>query len=147
MSKNNFQERLRKMEDTKQRFSIRKFSIGAASVLIGLTIFGMGNETVHAAEQPAQNQNGVNKEEKAKQEVSVDPKANTAQFEKVSAVKEEKPDPTPAKEQNAQDSASTQTSQPAVDSVKQNAKKTQQVGNDKAALATTINAKKTASRQ
>ncbi|MDB6221440.1 DUF1542 domain-containing protein [Lactobacillus amylovorus] len=143
MSKNNFQERLRKMEDTKQRFSIRKFSIGAASVLIGLTIFGMGNETVHAAEQPAQNQNGVNKEEKAKQEVSVDPKANTAQFEKVSAVKEEKPDPTPAKEQNAQDSASTQTSQPAVDSVKQNAKKTQQVGNDKAALATTINAKKT----
>ena len=143
MSKNNFQERLRKMEDTKQRFSIRKFSIGAASVLIGLTIFGMGNETVHAAEQPAQNQNGVNKEEKAKQEVSVDPKANTAQFEKVSAVKEEKPDPTPAKEQNAQDSASTQTSQPAVDSVKQNAKKTQQVGNDKTALATTINAKKT----
>lgn len=56
-------------------------------------------------------------------------------------MKEEKPDPTPAKKQNAtskQDSASTQTSQPAVDSVKQNAKKTQQVGNDKAALATTI---------
>ena len=178
MSKNNFQERLRKMEDTKQRFSIRKFSIGAASVLIGLTIFGMGNETVHAAEQPAQNQNGgvqtsaVNKEEsdasKAKQEaetsvnvnsevtenmqeVSVDQKANTAQLEKkapASAVKEEKTvaDPTPAKEQNAtskQDSASAQTSQPAVDSVKQNAKKTQQVGNDKTALATTINAKKT----
>ena len=173
MSKNNFQERLRKMEDTKQRFSIRKFSIGAASVLIGLTIFGMGNETVHAAEQPAQNQNGgvqtsaVNKEEsdasKAKQEaetsvnvnsevtenmqeVSVDQKANTAQLEKkapASAVKEEKTvaDPTPAKEQNAtskQDSASAQTSQPAVDSVKQNAKKTQQVGNGKAALATTI---------
>ena len=178
MSKNNFQERLRKMEDTKQRFSIRKFSIGAASVLIGLTIFGMGNETVHAAEQPAQNQNGgvqtsaVNKEEsdasKAKQEaetsvnvnsevtenmqeVSVDQKANTAQLEKkapASAVKEEKTvaDPTPAKERNAtskQDSASAQTSQPAVDSVKQNAKKTQQVGNDKAALATTINSEKT----
>ncbi|RGW83767.1 DUF1542 domain-containing protein [Lactobacillus amylovorus] len=173
MSKNNFQERLRKMEDTKQRFSIRKFSIGAASVLIGLTIFGMGNETVHAAEQPAQNQNGgvqtsaVNKEEsdasKAKQEaetsvnvnsevtenmqeVLVDQKANTAQLEKkapASAVKEEKTvaDPTPAKEQNAtskQDSASAQTSQPAVDSVKQNAKKTQQAGNGKAALATTI---------
>ncbi|ADZ07539.1 hypothetical protein LAC30SC_07135 [Lactobacillus amylovorus] len=165
MSKNNFQERLRKMEDTKQRFSIRKFSIGAASVLIGLTIFGMGNETVHAAEQPATNQNGgvqtsaVNKEEsdasKAKQEaetsvnvnsevtenmqeVSVDQKANTAQKAPASAVKEEKPDPTPAKEQNAQGSASTQTSQPAVDSVKQNAKKTQQAGNDKAALATTI---------
>ena len=178
MSKNNFQERLRKMEDTKQRFSIRKFSIGAASVLIGLAIFGMGNETVHAAEQPAQNQNGgvqtsaVNKEEsdasKAKQEaetsvnvnsevtenmqeVSVDQKANTAQLEKkapASAVKEEKTvaDPTPAKERNAtskQDSASAQTSQPAVDSVKQNAKKTQQVGNDKAALATTINSEKT----
>ncbi|GAA0042448.1 hypothetical protein LATKL145_08580 [Lactobacillus amylovorus subsp. animalium] len=80
------------------------------------------------------------------QEVSVDQKANTAQLEKkapASAVKEEKTvaDPTPAKERNAtskQDSASAQTSQPAVDSVKQNAKKTQQVGNDKAALATTI---------
>ncbi|WP_297953741.1 YSIRK-type signal peptide-containing protein, partial [uncultured Lactobacillus sp.] len=132
MSKNNFQERLRKMEDTKQRFSIRKFSIGAASVLIGLTIFGMGNETVHAAEQPAQNQNGevqtsaVNKESDAseakqesvtseatekKREVSVDQKASTAQLENkapVSAVKEEQPaDPTPA------------------------------AGNDKAALATT----------
>ena len=85
------------------------------------------------------------------QEVSVDQKANTAQLEKkapASAVKEEKTvaDPTPAKERNAtskQDSASAQTSQPAVDSVKQNAKKTQQVGNDKAALATTINSEKT----
>ena len=93
MSKNNFQERLRKMEDTKQRFSIRKFSIGAASVLIGLTIFGMGNETVHAAEQPAQNQNGgvqtsaVNKEEsdasKAKQEAETSVNVNSEVTENI----------------------------------------------------------------
>ncbi|WP_306427304.1 YSIRK-type signal peptide-containing protein [Lactobacillus taiwanensis] len=31
LSKNNFKERLRKMEDRQDRFSIRKFSIGAAS--------------------------------------------------------------------------------------------------------------------
>ena len=30
------------MENKKERFSIRKFSVGAASVLIGFTIFGLG---------------------------------------------------------------------------------------------------------
>lgn len=43
LSKNNYQERLRKMELQKERFSIRKFTVGAASVLIGFTIFGMNN--------------------------------------------------------------------------------------------------------
>ncbi len=42
LSKNNYQEKLRKMELRKERFSIRKFSIGAASVLIGFTLFGVG---------------------------------------------------------------------------------------------------------
>ena len=34
--------KIRKMENKKERFSIRKFSIGAASVLIGFTLFGIG---------------------------------------------------------------------------------------------------------
>ncbi|WP_298493180.1 Rib/alpha-like domain-containing protein, partial [uncultured Lactobacillus sp.] len=42
LSKNNYQEKIRKMENKKERFSIRKFSAGAASVLIGFTIFGFG---------------------------------------------------------------------------------------------------------
>ena len=42
LSKNNYQEKIRKMENKKERFSIRKFSVGAASVLIGFTIFGLG---------------------------------------------------------------------------------------------------------
>lgn len=42
LSKNNYQEKIRKMENKKERFSIRKFSVGAASVLIGFTIFGFG---------------------------------------------------------------------------------------------------------
>ena len=37
LSRNNYQEKIRKMENKKERFSIRKFSIGAASVLIGFT--------------------------------------------------------------------------------------------------------------
>lgn len=45
LSKNNFNERLRKMEPRKERFSIRKFTVGAASVLIGFTLFGMANNT------------------------------------------------------------------------------------------------------
>lgn len=40
--RNNYQEKIRKMENKKERFSIRKFSIGAASVLIGFTLFGIG---------------------------------------------------------------------------------------------------------
>lgn len=43
LSKNNYKERLRKMEPKKERFSIRKFTVGAASVLIGFTIFGMNS--------------------------------------------------------------------------------------------------------
>ena len=42
LSKNNYQEKIRKMENKKERFSIIKFSVGAASVLIGFTIFGLG---------------------------------------------------------------------------------------------------------
>ena len=45
MSKNNQKEILRKMTDQKQRFSLRKYGIGVASVLIGLTFSGYA---VHA---------------------------------------------------------------------------------------------------
>jgi len=37
VSKNNIEMKYKKMRDEKQRFSIRKFSVGAASVLIGLS--------------------------------------------------------------------------------------------------------------
>lgn len=50
LSKNNYHEKLRKMEPRKERFSIRKFSIGAASVLIGFSFMSMaGNQKVQAA--------------------------------------------------------------------------------------------------
>ncbi|WP_304678108.1 YSIRK-type signal peptide-containing protein [uncultured Limosilactobacillus sp.] len=49
LSKNNYQERLRKMESRQDRFSIRKLSMGAASVLIGFFFIGMSNgEEVNA---------------------------------------------------------------------------------------------------
>lgn len=37
LSRNNYPEKIRKMENRKERFSI-----GAASVLIGFTLFGIG---------------------------------------------------------------------------------------------------------
>lgn len=50
LSKNNYHEKLRKMEPRKERFSIRKFSIGAASVLIGFSFMSMaGTQKVQAA--------------------------------------------------------------------------------------------------
>ena len=61
LSKNNFKERLRKTEPRKERFSIRKFSVGAASVLIGFFFMGMDQgQTVRAADTT---QNDVNVEQ------------------------------------------------------------------------------------
>ena len=51
LSKNNYQERLRKMDDKQERFSIRKFSVGAASVLVGTAILSMQNVQTDAPMQ------------------------------------------------------------------------------------------------
>ncbi|WP_302606557.1 Rib/alpha-like domain-containing protein [Lactobacillus intestinalis] len=48
LSRKNINEKLKRLEQQKQRFSIRKLTIGAASVLIGLVFFGMGSQSVHA---------------------------------------------------------------------------------------------------
>ncbi|QNQ81097.1 Rib/alpha-like domain-containing protein [Lactobacillus sp. PV034] len=49
LSKRNYQERLRKMEQKTERFSIRKLSVGAASVLIGLSFLGFNAHSAQAA--------------------------------------------------------------------------------------------------
>ena len=49
LSKNNMSSKLKKATNQKQRFSIRKLSVGAASVLIGLTFMGVSNNKVEAA--------------------------------------------------------------------------------------------------
>lgn len=41
------------MDEKKERFSIRKLTVGAASVLIGLIFIGVGGQTVHADTVPA----------------------------------------------------------------------------------------------
>ena len=48
VSKNNYSEKMRKIIPQKQRFSIRKFTVGAASVLIGLTFMGVNNQEAQA---------------------------------------------------------------------------------------------------
>ena len=57
LSKNNFNEKLRQMDNQRDHFSIRKLTIGAASVLIGISFMGFGGQAVHADEvtntQPA----------------------------------------------------------------------------------------------
>ena len=61
LSKNNRKEQFRKQEPKKQRFAIKKLTIGVASVLIGFTFMGMNasaNTTAEtnsdAADQPAE---------------------------------------------------------------------------------------------
>lgn len=48
MSKNNAQEYVRKMEPQRQRFGLRKLSIGVASVLLGTTFMVGGSTVAHA---------------------------------------------------------------------------------------------------
>lgn len=73
--KNAMKQKIEKMEPQKQRFSIRKFTIGAASVLIGLTFFGMEGQSVHAdtlsKSQVAQTENNTAKTD-SKADVKVD---------------------------------------------------------------------------
>ena len=53
VSKNNRKLLLERDRDEKQRFSIRKLSIGAASVLVGLTFSAYSGQTAHAATEAA----------------------------------------------------------------------------------------------
>ncbi|MDF7639205.1 YSIRK-type signal peptide-containing protein [Lactobacillus sp. ESL0791] len=68
--KNNFDEKLRRMEmqAKKDRFSIRKLAIGAASVLLGFSFMGVASQTAKADTLAAGQQETVvaNKQENAK---------------------------------------------------------------------------------
>lgn len=65
LSKNNYKERLRKMEPRRERFSIRKFTVGAASVLIGFTIFGLNNTQTVKADTTDNTNTSTEKDENA----------------------------------------------------------------------------------
>ncbi len=56
LSKNNFNEKLRQMNNQKAHFSIRKLTIGAASVLIGITFMGINGQRVNADEMTGNTQ-------------------------------------------------------------------------------------------
>lgn len=65
LSKNNFNEKLRRANQKKDHFSIRKLTVGVASVLIGLTFIGVNSQVAHAADadQPAQTEEVAKKAE------------------------------------------------------------------------------------
>ena len=48
LSSRNYKERLRQMEQKTEHFSIRKLTVGAASVLIGISFLGFNAHTVSA---------------------------------------------------------------------------------------------------
>ncbi|MBD5090267.1 MAG: YSIRK-type signal peptide-containing protein, partial [Lactobacillus sp.] len=53
LSKNNGQEQIRKQESKKQRFAIKKLTVGVASVLVGFTFMGL-NASASADDTPTQ---------------------------------------------------------------------------------------------
>lgn len=85
LGKNNIDGKLRKVEPQKQRFSIRKFAIGAASVVIGLTFMGMGNQTVKADVAPATVQTNQTQTQDKKVNVDNEEDKNVNDSEKVTA--------------------------------------------------------------
>lgn len=62
----------------KQRFSIRKYHFGAASVLIGTTLFLMGGPLIQAAEQ-SQNQTIVERDIARGKELSAQPTSSNVE--------------------------------------------------------------------
>ena len=61
LSRRDYQKRLRKMEQKNEHFSIRKLSVGAASVLIGLSFLGFNTHSAQAAEKTDTNTATKNK--------------------------------------------------------------------------------------
>lgn len=94
LSKNNKNERLRKMENKNQRFSIRKLSVGAASVVIGLFLAGIENHTVEAADVQSDENGGIKSptdssgEQKPKAKIEVKEQGQEQEQEKVLHAKE-----------------------------------------------------------
>ncbi len=76
MSRNNAQEYLRKMEKQRQRFGLRKLSVGVASVLLGTTII-FGGSTVAHADEISQAQNTSNVQTKTTEQNVQDQKEQT----------------------------------------------------------------------
>lgn len=72
LSKNNLSEHLRKMNEKKERFSIRKFTVGAASVLIGFTIFGMANGATVKADTATSPTSAITQDSDKKKQASTD---------------------------------------------------------------------------
>ncbi|WP_289687379.1 Rib/alpha-like domain-containing protein [Lactobacillus intestinalis] len=120
LSRKNINEKLKRLEQQKQRFSIRKLTIGAASVLIGLVFFGMGSQSVHAdtitspqvvknaevkATQPSTNKTSSNVPKASTPEVTT--KANKAQEAAISTDSQKNFQPsTPVKAATPKTSAS-----------------------------------------
>ena len=117
LSKNNLQERLRKMEPKKNHYSIRKFTVGVASVLIGMTFMEMSNgQTVKAdtvtpqvrdqetqvsqeknsaaselSNQKVNEQNAKNKTEETEKTSPLNDSVNSAKTEKTNSTNEVSP--------------------------------------------------------
>lgn len=60
LSRNN--NRFNELKEISPRYSIRKFTVGAASVLIGMSIFGLNSQTARA---DSINENDTNKQNPA----------------------------------------------------------------------------------
>ena len=121
LSKNNYHEKLRKMEPRKERFSIRKFSIGAASVLIGFSFMSMaGNQKVQAAteQNPVVVNNAKNNEQQSKADGAqsaeqqlnkIQSHVNAGKTQNNESANAEKVNATTTSSQNATDSKVTQS--------------------------------------
>ena len=111
LSKNNFNEKLRQMNNQKDHFAIRKLTIGVASVLIGITFMGFGGQTVNADEITGNTQSETTQVSTTTQQNDSDSSAqkNTAQSQVQPAVN---PTQKLADQEETQSPAAGNTTQP-----------------------------------
>ena len=101
-------------EDTKQHFSIRKFTIGAASVLIGTTFYLTSGNIVHADSLPASDQQETsalnnNQDDSSKVQVNLDNQTDDTNRSETGAISESSKKSDSAIENTDSQSANTTT--------------------------------------
>lgn len=119
LSRNNFSEKIRQMDEKHDRFSIRKLTVGAASVMIGAFFIGLAGQTVHADTNSDQAAAGEKTEQVAASEVKNED-SNAAEDQQ-SASQENNAASAKATEQKSSNEAQTQSADKAANNTEKTA--------------------------
>ncbi|CCI84450.1 hypothetical protein FC52_GL000756 [Lactobacillus pasteurii DSM 23907 = CRBIP 24.76] len=145
LSKNNFNEKLGQMNNQKDHFAIRKLTVGAASVLIGISFMGFGGQAVHADEMTTDSQanNQIDNTKESAQlvkpitEADVKATAESQKAEIADKTNEVKPSDTQVQEKQKEQTSEVKTPDTTSNKDEQKSNQTQSLVVDKKATENT----------